>query len=166
MGQLNQPARWVVLGSGVAGPSILMTSGMHVDRDAGGVFWEVRWNMSGANSSGYIPPGEPQFAAGVQGLLVPQGGTPSQPILGPPAGAQAPLFGGQPAGTFSVQGSWDGVYYTELPVTVSGLYGVSASGTRIIGISGAIPDWIRLVYSNTASSGVFSVAFGARGTGG
>jgi hypothetical protein len=162
--QFKREAAWVVVGSGVAGPQVLVTSGMRVDRGAAGVIWEMRWNMTGTANSGYVPAGYPPFAAGAQSLQVPLGGTASQPILG--TASTSPLVGGSPAGTIAILGSSDGVYYTPLPVSVSGLYGVSASGTRIIGVSGAMPDWMQFVYSNTTSSGVFDISFAQRSYGG
>ena len=145
-----RPSSLIVVGSGLAGPQVLTTSGQRVDHGAGAVLFGVRWNYDGTASSGYVPAGQNMGSAGAQGLVDATKGTTS------------PLRGGAPAGQFSVQGSMDGVYYDELPVAVSGLYGVSVSGSRIIGVSGPMPDYMRLVYTNTASSGVFDVAFSQR----
>lgn len=146
MGLMNRPAARVVIGSGVAGPQRLVTSGQYLDRQALGVTWAVHWNMDGSAGSG--------AAAYSQSLTTPAGGS------------TKPIIGGAPAGQFIIEGSNDNVYYVDLGVTISGLYGVASSGVRLVNITGAMPDWQRLVYTNTSSSGVFDVYFGSRGAGG
>lgn len=141
-GQTNRPAYPVVIGSGVAGPMVLVTSGQLLDRNAAGTTWQISWNMDGTAGSG--------AKSYSQGLVIPNSGT------------RTPLVGGSPAGVFTIEGSNDNVYYVDLGVTVSSLFGTASSGIRLINITGAMPDYQRLVYKNTASSGVFDVVFGSR----
>ena len=152
MGNSNREPKWLIVGSGVKGPQELVTSGQYLGRQAAGCSFTVLWNMDGSAGSG-LPAGENRA---ITAQTFPPG----------ISGSRTPLMGGAPAGTFKVEGAGpDGVYYSEMEVTVSSLFGVATSGVRHINLSGALPDNIRLRYRNNASSGVFSVAFGSHGFG-
>lgn len=150
-GNSNRVPAWVIVGSGVAGPMRLVTSGLWLDRQAAGCSFFVSYNMDGSAGSGADP-----IAAGA---ITAQTFPPGIP------GARSPLMGGAPAGVFTVEGSSDGIYFQDIGVTVSSLFGVSTSGTRMINLGGALPDCIRLRYDNAASSGVFNVRFSSHGYG-
>ena len=146
----NRAGEWLIVGSGVAGPMRLVTSGQYIGRQKAGFSFEVLWNMGGAlaaQDNSITSLKQPSSVAG--------GG-----------GTTSPLFGGAPAGVFVIEGSMDDVWYTDMGVTVSSLFGVSTSGQRLINVNGALPDWVRLRYENTSSSGVFNVKFSSGGYGG
>lgn len=148
----NRQTTWLVLGSGVKGPQVLTTSGQYIGRQRGVVTFGVYFNMDGSAGSG-LP------AVTTAGAI-----TAYEPPPGIP-GSRTPLMGGAPAGTFVVEGSTNDVYYTDLGVTVSSLFGVANSGIRLINLSGALPDYVKLTYKNTASSGIFNISFSDSGWG-
>lgn len=147
MSNLNRPFEWVVVGSGVRGPMVLTTSGQRVDRQAVATSWTIQWNLDGTAGSG-VP-------SQSMGLVQPA-------ILAAPP---APLIGGSPTGTITIEGSNDNNMYVDLGVTVSSLF-ASSSGIRLINLAGPVPDFQRLVYRNASNSGVFNVGFSSRGFGG
>lgn len=148
----NREPDWIVLGSGVKGPSILTTSGQYLGRQAASCTFAVYWNMDGTAGSG-IP------AVTTAGAITAYKGGPGA------SGTRTPLMGGAPAGTFMVEGSTNDVYYTDLGVTVSSLFGLANSGIRLISLTGALPDYVKLTYRNTASSGIFNISFSSHGWG-
>lgn len=152
MANSNRPTTWLVLGSGVKGPQELVTSGQFIGRQRANVVFGVYFNMDGSAGSG-LP------AVTTAGAIT--------AYVGPPgtSGTRTPLMGGAPAGTFTVEGSTNDVYYTDVGVTVSSLFGVASSGIRLINLSGALPDYLRLRYRNTSSSGIFSISFSDSGSG-
>ncbi len=137
----DRPAERIVIGSGVAGPMILVTSGQRVARSSAMTTWTIQWNMNGTAGNGRVF--EPM------GQITPNG-------------TRVPLIGGSPTGTVTIEGSNDDNYYVDLGVTVSSLF-ASSSGIRLISLAGPMPDYQRLKYTNVASSGVFDVTFGSRG---
>lgn len=147
MSNLNRPFEWIVVGSGVSGPMVLTTSGQRLDRQAVATSWTLQWNTDGSAGSGW--PSQPM------GLVQPK-------ILAAPP---APLIGGSPTGTVTIEGSNDGIMYVDLGVTVSSLF-ASSSGIRLINIAGPVPEYQRLTYRNASSSGVFNVGFKSHGYGG
>lgn len=151
-GNSNRTTDWLVLGSGVRGPQRLVTSGQFIGRQRDVVTFGVYYNLDGSAGSG-LP------AVTTAGAI-----TGYQPPPGIP-GPRSPLMGGAPAGTFTVEGSTNDTYYVDLGVTVSSLYGVANSGIRLINLSGALPDYVRLVYNNTSSSGIFNISFSSSGPG-
>ena len=152
MANSNRTPDWIVLGSGVKGPQILTTSGQYLGRQAAGCSFAVYWNMDGSAGSG-IP------AVTTAGAITAYQGPPGT------SNSRSPLMGGAPAGTFVIEGSSNDVYYTDLGVTVSSLFGVANSGVRLINLTGALPDYVKLTYRNTSSSGIFNISFSSHGFG-
>lgn len=151
MSNSNRTPNWIIVGSGLKGPSILVTSGQFLGRSSAGASFTVTYNLDGSAGSGKAP-----TVPGTVTAWTPPAGI---------SGSRVPLMGGAPAGVFTVEGSSDDVYYAGLPVTVSSLFGVATSGIRLINLTGALPDYIRLKYENTSSSGIFNVAFSSHGYG-
>ena len=152
MANSNRKVDWLVLGSGVKGPQELVTSGQYIGTQRAAVSFGVYFNLDGSAGSG-IP------AVTTAGAITAYQGPPGT------SNSRSPLMGGSPAGTFMIEGSSNDVYYTDLGVTVSSLFGVSSSGIRLINLTGALPDYVRLRYRNTANSGIFSISFSDSGYG-
>jgi hypothetical protein len=159
-GQVNRPGLGgggspVVLGSGLIATvnTTLVTSGQLIDRQSAGTIWEVRWNMSGVNASGFNPQGAGLYA----GQILPG----AMGLVSPGGGSQSPIVGGTPVGTWWVEGSSDGVYYSPL---LGGGFNTAAaaSGQMFITMSGINPDYQRLRLACTTGSGVFNTYFGSR----
>lgn len=130
----------------------LVTSGQFIGTQRAAVTFGVYFNMTGSAGSGHPAV---TTAGAITGYVPPPG------VSGP----RTPLMGGAPAGTFIVEGSTNDLYYVDLGVTVSSLFGVANSGIRLINLSGALPDYVRLRYLNASSSGIFNVSFSDSGWG-
>lgn len=151
-GNSNRTTTWLVLGSGVKGPQELVTSGQFIGRQRQNVVFGVYFNLDGSAGSG-VP------AVTTAGAITAYQGPPGT------SNARSPLMGGAPAGRFIVEGSTNDAYYVDLGVTVSSLFGVASSGIRLINLSGALPDYVRLRYLNASSSGIFNISFSDSGAG-
>lgn len=67
---------------------------------------------------------------------------------------------GTPNGTFSVQGSLDGVNFADMGITVNAAIG--AAGSRAIDIGPTAFGFIRLQYTNTSGTGTLTVVGSAK----
>ena len=67
---------------------------------------------------------------------------------------------GTPNGTFSVQGSVDGILFADMGITVNPAVG--SADNRFIDLTETGADFVKLVYTNTSSTGTLTVKGSAK----
>ena len=67
---------------------------------------------------------------------------------------------GTPNGTFSVQGSLDGVNFQDMGIAVNAAVG--SAGSRLIDLGGTGVSFVLLQYTNTSSTGTLAVTGSAK----